>query len=117
MVAYDTMIASDNVYSDINAYKCNVAVTNNVAASVIKTISEATEAAVDAVENINGTTTKAKRPTNLIVAVSAAGHANATALIADQKAQCDKLPSMGLYIKTEVTAMIPVLFKEVCQGV
>lgn len=112
MVAYDTMIASDTTYVSINAYKCKVA----GAASVIKTITEATEAAVNAVENINGTTTKAKRPSNLIVAVS---HADTTPgnLILDQKAQCGKLPSMGLYIKTEVTAMIPVLFKEVCQGV
>jgi hypothetical protein len=53
----------------------------------------------------------------LIVAVSSVGHANATNLIVDQKAQCGKLPSMGLYVASEVVAMKPILFKEVCQGV
>jgi hypothetical protein len=75
------MISTDSTYVSINAYKCNVA--GSPAASVIKTIAEATEAEVAAVENVNGTATKAKRPTNLIVAVSSVGHANATNLIAD----------------------------------
>jgi hypothetical protein len=113
MTAYDTMISSDTTYTSINAYKCNVA----ASASVIKTIALATEAEVAAVENVNGTATKAKRPTNLIAPVSAAGHANSTALIADQKVQCGKLPSMGLYVASEVATMKPILFKEVCQGV
>lgn len=113
MTAYDTMISSDTTYTSINAFKCNVA----AAASVIKTIALATEAEVAAVENVNGTATKAKRPTNLIVAVSSVGHANSTALIADQKVQCGKLPSMGLYVASEVATMKPILFKEVCQGV
>lgn len=113
MTGYDTMISSDTDYVLISAHKCNVA----AAASVIKTIALATEAEVAAAENVNGTATKAKRPTNLIAAVSSVGHANATALIVDQKAQCGKLPSMGLYVNAEGVTMKPLLFKEVCQGV
>jgi len=112
MAGYDTMISSDTTYDTVSAHKCKVA-----GASIIKTIALATEAEVAAAENVNGTATKAKRPTNLIVAVSSVGHANATALIVDQKAQCGKLPSMGLYVDAENATMKPLLFKEVCQGV
>jgi hypothetical protein len=112
MIAYDTMISGDTTYVSINTNKCKIA----SAASIIKTIAEATEAEVAAVENVNGTATKAKRPTNLIGPVT---HADETPgnLITDLTNQCGKLPSMGLYIASEVTAMVPILFKEVCQGV
>jgi len=83
MVAYDTMISTDVTYTEVSAHKCKV----TAAACVIKTISEATEALVAAAENTNGTS-KAKRPTNLLLAVSAVATDASTTHIADLKNQC-----------------------------
>lgn len=118
MVAYDTMISTDKgttigaaaPYTAVGSFKCTPAT------SVVTTLTLATEAVVNVVENTNGTS-KAKRPSNLIAAVDDAGTSNATALIAEAKLECEKLPSMGLYVVSEVSAYKPLLFKEVCQGI
>lgn len=81
MVAYDTMISTDKgttisaggPYTTVGAFKCNPAV------SVITTLTLATEAVVNVAENTNGTS-KAKRPSNLIAAVTN-GDSNTTTLI------------------------------------
>ena len=110
MTAYDTMISTDISFVSINTQKCNTV-------AVIKTIALATEAEVAVAENTNGTATKAKRPTNLIVAVSSAATDASTTHIAELKTQCKKLPSMGLYVVAENATMKPLNFKEVCQGI
>lgn len=110
MAAYDTMISTDISFVTMDTSKCNTV-------AVIKTIALATEAEVPVAEHLNGTATKAKRPSNLIVAVSASATDNSTTHIADLGTQCKKLPSMGLYVVTEDATMKPLNFKEVCQGI
>ena len=110
MTAYDTMISTDTVFTTMDTNKCNTA-------AVIKTIALATEAEVAVAENTNGTATKAKRPSNLIVAVSASATNNSTTHVTDLENQCKKLPSMGLYVVAENATMKPLNFKEVCQGI
>jgi len=78
MTAYDSMISGDNTYTPINAFKCNVAVVGGAAASVITTVALSIEAAVSAVENINGTATKAARPSNLVAAINSPGSVDGT---------------------------------------
>lgn len=114
MTAYDTMISGDTVYANVSATKCKV----DASDCVIKTITEAKEAevAVSGAGTTDGTS-KAKRPSNLIATLTAADFASSAALITDQKAQCNKLPSMGLYTNDESATKKPLLFKEVCQGV
>jgi len=120
MTAYDTMISGDTVYDTVSAHKCKI----SDSASVIKTIADAKEAevAVSGAGTTDGTS-KAKRPSNLIGDVTAAlsvpvsAAADTISLINDQKAQCSKLPSMGLYTNDEGATKKPLLFKEVCQGV
>jgi len=74
MTAYDSMISGDTTYTAINAFKCNVA----GGASVITTVALSIEAAVSAVENINGTATKAARPSNLVAAINSPGAVDGT---------------------------------------
>jgi hypothetical protein len=57
---------------------------------------------------------KAKRPSNLLTGNS--GWTNTDAFT-KAKLECQKLPSMGLYVVAENSAWKPVLPKEVCQGI
>jgi len=59
---------------------------------------------------------KAKRPSNLLTGNS--GWTNTDAFT-KAKLECQKLPSMGLYVvsETPTTTWKPVLPKEVCQGI
>jgi len=57
---------------------------------------------------------KAARPSNLLSANTVFSTSNH---IAQAKLECQKLPSMGLFVVAEASAWKPVLPKEVCQGI
>jgi hypothetical protein len=63
---------------------------------------------------------KAKRPSNLLIPKEDALWADKTGaeLLTQAKLECQKLPSMGLYVVSDADALWkPVLPKEVCQGI
>lgn len=121
MTAYDTMITGDAgaTYTTVGAFSCNV-----TSAAIVTTLANCQEAVVNATEvlssDLTTTVPTAKRPSNLVAAVSAVWNASGTvtrdALIAEAKVECQKLPSMGLYVVSE-TGMKPLFPKEVCQGI
>lgn len=97
MTAYEAMATGDNTFTAINAYKCNVAGASP--ASVVTAVASCTEAEVNVVEASDGTE-RAKRPANLVIALTSSATTIAPLKTAAET-ECKKLPSMGLYIKDE----------------
>lgn len=65
MTAYELMLGLDTAFTTINAYKCKVDATD----VVVTLIASCIEAEVNAVEQSNGTE-RAKRPSNLVAALT-----------------------------------------------
>ena len=117
MAAYDTMILTDSLtWTSVGATTCQTVTVTALASCIEAVVAAAETLSVD----LTTTVPTAKRPSNLVAASTQAWSTDSGTtlplLITAAKNECNKLPSMGLYVSTTGT-LKPILPKEVCQGI